>query len=135
VRRGSARPRDRVRADPWAGRRPFIGLAVQRRRATRLEDQGCRGVVRDLPDDVPRILVGEHADAVGRRFSARFGARVHALFALDAEADQGADLAAELDRLVLGEVAEMRDLDLSGGVLVDGERVDDAHRLALLQAL
>ena len=34
------------------------------------------GVVRDVLDDVPRLLVGEHADAVGRRLGARFGAGV-----------------------------------------------------------
>ena len=66
---------------------------------------------------------------------ARLGAGDHPFLALDPEADQRADLAAELDRLVLGEVAQVRDLDLSVGVLVHGERVDDAHRVALLQAL
>ena len=33
------------------------------------------------------------------------------------------------------QVAEVLDLDLAVGVLVDGERVDDAHRVALAQPL
>src|SRR6266516_3805439 len=55
------------------------------------------------------------------------------LFAFDAEADQRADLAAELNRLVLGKVAEVLHFDLSLGVLVDGQRVDHAHGVALAQ--
>src|SRR5439155_23366960 len=51
----------------------------------------------------------------------------------DAEADQRPDLAAELDRLILGEVAQMLNLDLSVDVLVDRERVDHAHGVALAQ--
>jgi hypothetical protein len=54
---------------------------------------------------------------------------------LDPEADQRADLAAELDRLVLGEVAQVLDLDLSVRILVHRERVYHAHRVALTQAL
>ncbi len=42
---------------------------------------------------------------------------------------------ADLDRLVLGEVAEVGDLDLPVGVLVHGERVDHADGVALAQAL
>ena len=45
------------------------------------------------------------------------------------------NLAAELDRLVTGEVAEVHDLDLAVGVLVDRERVDDAHGVALAELL
>ena len=74
-------------------------------------------------------------DAVGGGLGARLGAGLHALLALDPEADQRADLAAELDRLVLGQVAQVRDLDLAVGVLVDGQRVDHAHRVALAQPL
>ena len=51
------------------------------------------------------------------------------------EADQGADLAAELDRLVLGEVAQVEHLDLALGVLVHRQRIDHAHGVALAQAL
>src|SRR6185369_15433297 len=58
---------------------------------------------------------------------------LEALVALDAEADEGADLAAELSRLLLGQVAQMLDLDLAVRVLVDRERVDHAHRVALTQ--
>ena len=52
-------------------------------------------------EHVPGRLVGEQVDAVGRRLCAGEGACLHALLALDAEADQRADLATELDRLVL----------------------------------
>jgi hypothetical protein len=41
------------------------------------------------------------------------------------------DLAAELDRLVLGQVAQVLHLDLAGGVLVDDQRVDRAHGVGL----
>ena len=74
-------------------------------------------------------------DAVGARLGARLGAGLDAFLALDAEADQRADLAAELDRLLLGQVAEVLDLDLALGVLVDGQCVDHAHRVALTQPL
>src|ERR1700755_270244 len=63
------------------------------------------------------------------------GACLCALLTLDPQADQGADLAAELDRLVLGEVAEMLHFQLAVGVLVDGERVDDAYRVGLAEPL
>jgi hypothetical protein len=109
---------------------------AQRHRPVVLEqDQRRRGVVWDLLDHIPGVVAREHADAVGRRFSASFGAGLHAFLAFDAETDQRADLAAELDRLVLGEVAQMRHLDLSVGVLVNRERVDDTHRVARLQTL
>ena len=58
-------------------------------------------VVRDLVNDVPRVLVVEDLDALGGRLGARLGAGREAFLALDAEADERADLAAELDRLVL----------------------------------
>ena len=45
------------------------------------------------------------------------------------------DLAAELDRLVPGEVAEVLHLDLALGVLVDRKRVDHAHGVALTELL
>jgi hypothetical protein len=70
-------------------------------------DQQERGgrVIRYLPDDVPRLLLGEHLDAVLRRLGAGDGAGLEALVALDAEADEGADLGAELSGLLLGQVA------------------------------
>ena len=71
----------------------------------------------------------------GRGLGADLGALLEALLALDAEADQGGDLAAELDRLVLVQVAEMDDLHLTWGVLVDGEGVDHAHGVALAELL
>src|SRR6202012_3015077 len=58
---------------------------------------------------------------------------LHALFPLDAESDERADLAAELDGFLLGQVAQMLDFKLPVLVLVDRERVDDAHRSAFPQ--
>ena len=77
---------------------------AQRHGPVMLEQDQRRGrVVRDVLENVPRLLVGEDVDAVlGRRFGAGHGSRLHALFAVDAEADQRTDLAAKLDRLVLG---------------------------------
>ena len=66
-----------------------------------LDQHQRRGrAVRDVLQDVPRVLVGEHVDAVGGRLRAGQRAGLHAFLALDAQADQRADLAAELDRLV-----------------------------------
>ena len=99
------------------------------------QDQRGGRIVRDVLEDIPRVVVGEHVDAVRRRLGARLRARDHPFLALDPEADQRADLAAELDRLILGEVAQVRDLDLAVRVLVHRERVDDAHGVAFPQAL
>src|SRR5215208_7104266 len=91
-------------ADPVSAR--ASDRVAQRHRPMMLEQQQRRrGVVGDLLQNVPGLLLGEHADTVGRRFSARFGTGLHALLALDAQTDERADLAAQLDRLVLGEVA------------------------------
>ena len=49
--------------------------------------------------------------------SSRRRAAAEALLALDAEADERADLAPELDRLLLREVAPVLDLDVAHGVL------------------
>ncbi len=46
-----------------------------------------------------------------------------------------ADLATQRDRLVLGQRAQMRDLDGAVGVLVDGQRVDHTDRVVGPQAL
>ncbi len=78
----------------------------------------------------------EDVDPVfGRGLGADLGALLHALLALDAEADQRGDLAAELDRLVLAQVAEVRHFHLALCVLVYRERVDHAHGVALTELL
>ena len=64
-----------------------------------------------------------------------FGASLHAFLARDAEADQGADLGADSIASSLVEVAQVRDLDLAVDVLVHGQRVDHAHRVARAQLL
>ena len=69
----------------------------------------------------------------GRDGRADLCARHHSLLALDAEADQRGDVATELDRLVLGQVAEVFDLDLACGVLVYDQRVDDADGVVSLK--
>src|ERR1700755_1970370 len=99
------------------------------------QDQRGRGVVRDLPDHVP-FRAAEYIDPLFSGLCRTgLGAFLRAFLAFDAEAHQGPDLAAQLDRLFLGEVAEVLYLDLALGVLVHGQRVDDAHRVALAEPL
>ncbi len=98
------------------------------------DERGGR-VVRDVLDHVPGVLVRERVDAaLGTRLRPGEGAGLHSLLTLDPEADQSADHGSDLDRLVLCQGAEVLDLDLAVGVLEDGERVDHAHGVALLQA-
>jgi hypothetical protein len=85
---------------------------------------------------IPALLLIEHPHAPGGRLlGARDRACFHAVPAVDAQADQGADLAAELDGLVLREVAEVLHFQLAVGVLVDGQRVDHADRAAGMEPL
>jgi hypothetical protein len=58
-------------------------------------DQDQRGgrIIRDVLQHIPGLLVAEHLHAVGRCLGPRLGACLHPLLALDAEPDQGADLA------------------------------------------
>jgi hypothetical protein len=114
---------------------PARDRLAQRHRPLVLDQQQRRGgVVRDLLDDVPRLLVGEDGRPLGGSLGADRGTVQHALLALDPESDQRADLGPELDRFVLREVAEMRHLDLTLGVLVHRERVDHPHRVAGAQS-
>src|SRR5262249_9508426 len=101
--------------------RPHDRIAQRYRPVVLDQEQGRSGVVRYVLENVPGSLVGERVDAVGSGPSAELGASFHALLALDLEADQRANLAAELDRLFLREVAEVHDLHLALRVLVDGE--------------
>ena len=110
---------------------------AKRHRPVMLEqDQRGRRVVRDLLQDVPRLVVGEDVDPLlGRCLGSRDRPCFGPLLTLDAEADQRADDGADLDCLVLGQVAQMLHLDLTVRVLVHGERVDHPHRPALAQTL
>ena len=81
------------------------------------------------------VLVGEHVGAFGGRLGPGQRAGGHAVLALDAEADQRADLAPELDRLLGRQVAEVLDGELAVRVLVDDERVDDPHGVRLPEPL
>jgi hypothetical protein len=95
------------------------------------QDQGGGRVVGDVGQHVPGLLVAEHLDAVG----GGLGPLGQALLALDAEPDQSPDLAAQLSGLVQGEVAEVGDLELTLGVLVDGQGVDHPDGVAVAQPL
>src|ERR1700742_1979506 len=97
------------------------------------QDQRGRGVVRDFLDDVPFLVTEDVDPLISGLFRAGPGAFLRAFFALDAEAHQGPDLAAQFDSFVLGQVAEMLHLDFAFGVLVHGQRVDYAHRVALAE--
>src|SRR5207247_639050 len=77
----------------------------------------------------------EDVDALGAGLSAGLGQLLGPLLACDTEADERPDLRAELDRLVLAEVAQVLDLEFALRVLVDRERVDHAHGVALAQPL
>jgi hypothetical protein len=99
------------------------------------QQEGSGRAVRDLREHVPRGGVAEDRDSVGRRLGPGHGARLESWLAGDSQAEQRADLAAELDRLVRRQVAEVHGLHLPVGVLVHGERVDHANRVALLQPL
>jgi hypothetical protein len=77
----------------------------------------------------------EDVDAVGGGLGAGLGALLQAFLTLDAQPDQGPDLAAQLDRLVFGQVAEVGHLDLTLGVLVDSQSVDHPDGVAVTQPL
>ena len=94
------------------------GVAQRNRPVVLDEQQGGGRIVEDLLDDVPGVVVGEHADTVFRSLCTRLGARDHAFLSLDPPADQRADLAAELDRLVLGEDAQVLDLAFASDSVV-----------------
>ncbi|MFI1996388.1 hypothetical protein [Actinoplanes sp. NPDC020271] len=122
-----------VREPEAAGPRDRV---AQRHRPVVLDhDQRGRAVVRDLREHVPGLRVLEDGDlalGVGGRGTER-GTGLHALLALDAQADQGTDLAAQFDGLVVGQVAQVLHLHSALLVLVDGERVDHAYRVGLPQ--
>src|SRR3954451_5789134 len=98
------------------------------------DQRGCR-VVRDVADDVPRLLLGEERDSLCSELGACLGSRDDAFLALDAEADERAYDRAELDCIVLRQRAEMLDLDRAFGVLVHSQRVDDLDRVGCTQPL
>jgi hypothetical protein len=83
-----------------------------------LDQQRGGRVVGDVGQHIPGLLIAEDLHTVGGGLRAGLGPLLKALLALDAQPDQGADLAAQLDRLVQGEVAEVGYLDLALGVFV-----------------
>ena len=100
------------------------------------QDERRRGVVRDVVEHIPLLRAAEHVDPLGRRLRGTLGrAGLHPRLALDAQPDQGADLGTQLDRFLLGQVAEVFNLEFAVGVLVDGERVDHPDGVAFAQPL
>jgi hypothetical protein len=87
------------------------------------------GVVGNVFEHVPCVIRREWGRTRIRGRSPGGGSGSHAFLAFDAQTDQGTDLAAELDRLVLGQVAEVLHLHVPIGVLVNGQRVDHAYRV------
>src|SRR6266516_3060343 len=99
------------------------------------QDKRGRGVIRDVLQHIP-LIPAEHVDPLlGGLFRARGRAGLHPFLTVDAEPDESADLAADLDRLCLGQVGQMLDLQVAIGILVHGEGVDHPHHAVLVQPL
>ena len=108
----------------------------QRLRPVMLEQNERSGrIIRDLLKHIPRLLIGEDLYALDRRFGARLGTLLGPLLTLDPKTDKRADLASELDRLILAQIAEMRHLNLAVRVRVNRERVNHADGVFVVQPL
>src|SRR3954454_4023000 len=123
---------DEAVADPVAAG-PRDGIAQRHGPGVLDEQERCGGVVGDLFDDVPGVFVAECLQTRRAGFRAGFGAGFRAGLAVDAEAEQRTDLAPQFDGLISGQVAQVLDLNLAAGVLVDGKRVDDTDRVTLAE--
>src|SRR4051794_11805057 len=99
------------------------------------EQQGGRGVRRNLVDDIPRVLAREHADAFTAGFRAHDRTELGAFFSIDTQADECTDDAAELNCLITRHVAEMLYLDLALCIFEDGERIDHADGIVVMETL
>ncbi len=75
------------------------------------------------------VWPGEELDALFAHRGPDPGAGLKALLSGGSQSDQCADLGAELDGLVLAQVAGGDDGLLAIGALVDGQRVDDPERI------
>src|SRR3954470_15177962 len=74
---------------------------TQRHRPVVLDQQqGSRRVWRDLVNDIPCVLAREHADALAAGFRAHDRTELGAFFAIDTQADESADDAAQLNCLI-----------------------------------
>jgi hypothetical protein len=99
------------------------------------QDERGRRIVRDVLQHVP-LITAEHVDSLlGGLFRARLRAGLHPFLTVDAEPNESADLASDLDRLCLGQVGQMLDLQVAIGILVHGEGVDHPHHAVLVQPL
>ena len=111
------------------------GVAQRNRPVVLEQDQRRRRVVRDVLEHVPRVLVGEDVHAVAHRLRARPRAGLDPSSPSMPRPISAPTLVPSSIASSIGQVAQVRHLDLSGGVLVNRKRVDDAHRVALAQAL
>jgi hypothetical protein len=66
-----------------------------------------------------------HMDAVRGRPRPRFGSGLEALLTLDPEPDQRTDRGAELDSLLVRQIAQVCNLDVASDLLVHCQRIDD----------
>ena len=118
----AARPRDRV-----AERHGPVVLEQEQRR---------RGVVGDVLEHVPRLLVGEHLDPfLGRRLGA---SSAPASMPSSPSIPRPISAATLLPNSIASSWVRLLrciDLHLALGVLVDGEGVDHADRVALAELL
>src|SRR3954453_12395002 len=111
---------DEAVADPEPAR-PYDGVAQPDRPMVLQEHQGRGRVVGDLLEDVPRGLVRKQVASLGGELGSRLRADGPALLAVEAEADQRADLAVELDGLLTRHVAEVLGPEPALRGLEDGE--------------
>src|SRR4029453_14563320 len=93
--------------------------------------RGQMGLVAGVSWAENHLTAGLDLHAAGAEAAAGGGTLLQAVLTFDAQPDQGADLATQLDRLVPGQVAEMGDLELTLGVLMDGQGVDPPARVSL----
>ena len=73
-------------------------------------------------------------EAFGPGLGSEDCADLHAFLTVDSESNECADDAADLNGLVHSEIAEMGDLDVAVGVLVDRECIDHTDRAALFES-
>src|SRR6266508_263490 len=79
------------------------------------------------------MRLGEDVNTFRSRLRADLGSGLGTLLSSCPEADEGSYDGAELRRLLVAQVGSFQRLDLAASVLVDGERVDHANNVVLLQ--
>ena len=99
------------------------------------QNQRCGRVVWELREDIPGLVIREHVYSVASSLGAARSPFLGPSFALYPESDERAHHAAELDRLFLGQVAEMLYLHLAVRVLVNGQGIDDPDGVIVVETL